>query len=95
MSNNMYNVKLTDKDVYKILYLNKVKKLLPYQIEKQFPVSKATIQNIVNGKSRKDCYYSFMDFMERHPRKIKKLFPDLTQQQLNDMEKESKGKSEG
>lgn len=73
----MYNVKLTDKDVYKILYLNKVKKLLPYQIEKQFPVSKATIKNILNGKSRKDCYYSFMDYMEREPKKVLSLFPEL------------------
>ncbi|WP_369355384.1 hypothetical protein [Lysinibacillus capsici] len=78
MSNSMYNVKLTDKDVYKILYLNKVKKLLPYQIEKQFPVSKATIKNIVNGKSRRDCYYAFMDYMEREPKKVLALFPELT-----------------
>lgn len=28
------NVKLTDKDVYEILFLNKVKGLQPYEIEK-------------------------------------------------------------
>ena len=68
------NVKLTDKDIYYILYLNKVKGLQPYQIEKMFPVSKATIKNIVNGKSRKDCYYAFIDYMEKHPRKVMKLY---------------------
>lgn len=54
------NVRLTDKDVYKILYLSKVKGLLPYQIEEYFTVSRATIKSIVNGKSRKDCYEAFI-----------------------------------
>lgn len=67
-SNSFYNVKLTDKDVYHILYLNKVKGLQPYEIEKQFPVSRATIRQIVNGKSRKDCYFAFIDYMEKHPK---------------------------
>ncbi|MCM2982299.1 hypothetical protein M3599_15340 [Niallia circulans] len=68
------NVKLTDKQVYEILYMNKVKGLLPYQIETMYSVSRTTIKSIVNGKSRKDCYYVFMDYMEKHPRKIKALF---------------------
>jgi len=42
------NVKLTDRDVYEILFLNKVKGLQPHEIEKKFPVSRATIKNIVN-----------------------------------------------
>lgn len=92
MNISVFNIKLTDRDVYKILYLNKIKKLLPSQIAEQFPVTKATISNIVNGKSRQDCYHSFMDYMERHPRKVKKLFPELTQQ-LNGMEKEFRGNS--
>lgn len=70
----MYNVKLTDKEVYKILYLNKVEKLLPYQITELFPVSKTTIKSIINGKSRKDCYFTFIDYMERKPKKVKSLF---------------------
>lgn len=70
----MYNVKLTNRDVYKILYLNKVKKLQPHQLEEMFPVSRATIKSIVNGNSRKDCYFPFMDYMERHPKKVMSLF---------------------
>lgn len=68
------NVLLTDKEVYKILYLSKIKGLLPYQIEKQFSVSRATIKNIVNGKSRRDCYDAFMEYKAKHPKKIKMLF---------------------
>jgi hypothetical protein len=70
----MYNVKLTDKDVYKILYLNKVKGMLPHQLEELFPVSKATIKSIVNGKSRKDCFISFMEYKEKYPEKVINLF---------------------
>ncbi|SEI14508.1 hypothetical protein SAMN05192559_12121 [Halobacillus karajensis] len=68
------NVKLEDKDVYKILFLNRVKGLKPYQIEERFPVSKMTIKSIVNGKSRKDCYFAFLDFEYRQPKKVKTLF---------------------
>ncbi len=68
------NVKLTDKDVYKILYLNKVEGLQSHQLETMFPVTKATIRSIVNGKSRKDCYYVFIDYVEKHPKKIVGLF---------------------
>ncbi|HFK1661932.1 hypothetical protein [Bacillus cereus] len=66
MSIGFNNVKLADKDVYHILFLNKVKGLQPYEIEKMYPVSRATIRQIVNGKSRKDCYYSFIDYIEKH-----------------------------
>jgi len=69
------NVKLIDRDVYQILFLNKVKGLQPYQLEKIFPVSSTTIKNIVNGKSRKDCYYAFLDYMEKHTREeVLKIF---------------------
>ena len=68
------NVKLTDRDVYHILFLSKVKGLQPYEIEKQFPVSRATIRQIVNGKSRKDCYFDFMEFMEKRPKEVMTLF---------------------
>lgn len=74
-SNGFNNVKLTDRQVYHILFLSKVKGLQPYQIEKQFPVSRATIRQIVNGKSRKDCYYAFIEYKEKHnPEEVMKLF---------------------
>lgn len=74
MKNNIYGVVLTDKQVYEILYINKVVGMLPYQLAERFPVSKATIKNIVNGKSRKDCYQAFMYYKEKYPRKVKTLF---------------------
>ncbi|WP_226619758.1 hypothetical protein [Cytobacillus firmus] len=70
----MYNVKLTDKEVYHMLYLNKVEGMLPYQLEERFPVSKATIKSIVNRKSRKDCFEAFMYYKEKHPKKVLSLF---------------------
>ncbi|UAL54908.1 hypothetical protein [Metabacillus dongyingensis] len=76
MKSSIYNVKLTDREVYRMLYLNKVKGLLPHQLEEMFPVSKSTIKSIVNGKSRKDCYAAFMYYMAKHPRKVHKLFTD-------------------
>ena len=74
LNNNIYNVKLTDKQVYEILYMNKVKGMLPYQIQPMFPVSKGTIKQIVNGKSRKDCYAAFLEYQRKHPIKLKKMF---------------------
>lgn len=71
---SIYNVKLTDKQVYHILFLNRVRGIQPYQIEGMYPVSRATIKNIVNGRSRKDCYYTFIDYQEKHPSEVKKLF---------------------
>lgn len=68
------NVKLTDRDVYEILYLNKVKGYQPYQIESKFSVSRSTIKNILSGKSRKDCYFAFLEFMEKHPKEVMNLF---------------------
>lgn len=69
------NVKLTDKDVYRILFLSMVKGFQPSEIEPQFSVSKGTIRNIVNGKSRKDCYFSFIDYLENNPKeKVVELF---------------------
>ena len=76
MMNNFYNVKLTDKEVYHILWLNKVHGLKPFEIVKQYNVSKLTISKIVNGKSRKDCYAAFMYYKQKHPRKIKTLFKE-------------------
>ncbi|OIU71201.1 hypothetical protein [Rossellomorea aquimaris] len=76
MMSGFNNVKLSDKEVYKILYLSKVKGLLPHQIEKHCTVSRATIKNIVNGRSRKDCYEAFMDYKAKHPIKIKRLFSE-------------------
>ncbi|MEA1853032.1 hypothetical protein U9M49_08010 [Cytobacillus sp. OWB-43] len=56
--------------------MNKVQGMLPYQLQEIFPVSKATIKKIINGKSRKDCFAAFVDFMEKHPRKVRTLFDD-------------------
>ncbi len=67
------NVKLTDRDVYKILYLNKVEGLQPFQLETKFPVTRTTIKNIVNGKSRKDCYIVFMEYKDSHRNEFMKL----------------------
>jgi hypothetical protein len=72
--NGFNNVKLTDRQVYHILFLSKVKGLQPYQIKELFPVSKVTIKNIVNGKSRKDCYLAFLDYKNREPEKVATLF---------------------
>lgn len=70
---NAFNVKLADQEVYKILYLNKVKGIQPSQLEKDFPVTKITIRNIVNGKSRKDCYALFMKYKDSHREEFMKL----------------------
>lgn len=67
------NIKLTDRDVYKILYLNKVEGLQSHQLETMFPVTKATIKSIVNGKSRKDCYGLFMKYKDSHSDEFMKL----------------------
>lgn len=68
------NVKLTDKEVYEILFLNKVKGLQPYEIEKRFSVSRTTVKNIVNGKSRKDCYFAFKEYKEKNLKQVIELF---------------------
>lgn len=70
MISDAFNVKLTDMDVYKILYLNKVKGVPPHQLETMFPVTRATIKNIVNGKSRKDCYAVFMKYKDSHQKEF-------------------------
>jgi hypothetical protein len=70
---NGFNVKLTDQDVYKILYLNKIDGLQPYQLENLFPVSRATIKGIVNGKSRKECYNLFHEYKDTHLDQFKRL----------------------
>lgn len=59
------NVKLTDKEVYHILFLNRVKGMKPSQIEKMFSVSKTTIKNILTGKSRKDCYFVYLEYEKK------------------------------
>ncbi|QFT88080.1 hypothetical protein FIU87_05465 [Bacillus sp. THAF10] len=73
MITNAFNVKLTDRDVYKILYLNHVKEVPPHQLETMFPVTKKTISKIVNGKSRKDCYAVFIKYKDTHKNEFIKL----------------------
>jgi hypothetical protein len=48
--------------------------MLPHQLEELFPVSKATIKSIVNGKSRIDCFEAFMNYKEKYPKKVVNLF---------------------
>lgn len=59
---NPYIAKLTDKQVYQILYLYHEMKVLPCNLAPTFNVTKATIKNIVNGKSRQDCDEVFLKY---------------------------------
>lgn len=69
-------VKLSDQDVYKMLYLNKIEGLQPHQLEKLFPVKRSTIKNIVNGKARKACYALFHQYIDSHRKEFEALFND-------------------
>lgn len=53
---NPYIAKLTDQQVYQILYLYYEKKVMPSNLAPTFNVTKTTINNIVNDKSQQDCY---------------------------------------
>ncbi|XIH46530.1 hypothetical protein C1N65_25995 (plasmid) [Priestia aryabhattai] len=68
------NVKLSDREVYKILYLNKVEGLHPHQLETIFPVTKASIKSIVNGRSRRECHTLFMKYKDSHRKEFIRLF---------------------
>lgn len=61
---NPYGVKLSDQQVYQILYLYHEKNVLPCKLAPTFNVTKSTIRNIVNGKSRKDCYEVYFKYRE-------------------------------
>ncbi|WDV07137.1 hypothetical protein [Lysinibacillus irui] len=59
---NPYVAKLTDQQVYQILYLYHEKNVLPCYLAPTFNVAKSTIRNIVNGKSRQDCHEVFLKY---------------------------------
>lgn len=60
MIHNSDIIKLTDEDVYHILYLKKIKGLPSQQIEQQFSLSKDSVERIVDGRSRAKCYVGYM-----------------------------------
>lgn len=72
MITNAFNVKLTDRDVYKILYLNHVKEV-PSSARNNVSCHEKTISKIVNGKSRKDCYAVFIKYKDTHKNEFIKL----------------------
>lgn len=65
MIDNMDINKLTDEDIYFLLYLNKIKGLPLHQLEEQFSLSRNSVERIVEGKSRKKCYQGYMA-IEKH-----------------------------
>lgn len=70
---NPYGVKLSDQQVYQILYLYHEKKVMPSNLAPTFKVTKSTIKNIVKGKSRQDCFEVFF----KHKYKMKDQFEKL------------------
>lgn len=70
---NPYVAKLIDQQVYQILYLYYEKKVIPSNLAPTFNVTKATIKNIVNGKSRQDCHEVFLKYRY----KMKDQFEEL------------------
>ena len=60
MIHNRDIVKLTDEDVYLLLYLKKVKGLPMHQLEEQFCLSKDSLEKIIDGRFRTKCYLGFM-----------------------------------
>ncbi len=70
---NPYVSKLTDQQVYQILYLYHEKNVMPSNLAPTFNVTKATIRNIVKGKSRQDCHEVFLKFKN----KMKNQFEEL------------------
>lgn len=65
MIDNIDINKLTDEDVYFLLYLNKIKGLPLYQLEEKFSLSKDSVERIVDGRSRNKCYQGYMA-IEKH-----------------------------
>lgn len=59
MEHNSDIIKLTDGDIYFILYLKRIKELPLHQLEKQFSLCRDSVEKIVNGKSRTKCYLGY------------------------------------
>ena len=65
MANNHDIIKLTDEDVYFLLYLKKIKGLPLHQLEEQFSLSRDSVEKIMDGRSRPKCYLGYMA-VEKH-----------------------------
>lgn len=61
--------KLTDEDIYQILYLNKIEGVPSHQLKKQFSLSRGSLKKILDGKIRKTCYEGFRA-VEKHLREM-------------------------
>lgn len=65
MANNSDIKKLTDEEVYFLLYLNKIKGVSFHQLEEQFSLSRDSVEKIIEGRSRIKCYLGYMK-IEKH-----------------------------
>lgn len=70
---NPYVAKLTDQQIYQILYLYYEKNVSPCYLAPTFNVAKSTIRNIVNGKSRQDCHEVFLKYRYKMKDQFEKL----------------------
>lgn len=59
MVHNSDIMKLTDEDVYFLLYLKKIKGLPLRQLEEQFSLSRDSIEKLSDGRSRPKCYLGY------------------------------------
>lgn len=59
MDNRSDLIKLGDEDVYLILYLWKVKGYSPNELMQQFRISHDSLDDLLAGHVRKDCYKGF------------------------------------
>lgn len=68
MANNHGLWKLSDEDIYLILYLSKIEGIPSHLLENEFSLSPVSLQEILNGKVRKTCYERFTA-VEKHLQK--------------------------
>jgi|GEM_PF-3656001 len=67
---NPYVTKLTDQQVYQILYLYHEKNVLPCYFAPTFNVTKVSITNILNGQ---DCHEVFLKYRYKMKGQCEKL----------------------
>lgn len=65
MVQNSDIIKLTDEDVYFLLYLKKIKGLPVHKLEEQFSLSRDSVEKLSDGRSRPKCYLGYMA-IEKH-----------------------------
>lgn len=66
INKTVYGTKLSHNDVYVILELYFRFNWTQNNLAKEFNVTKETIRKIVNGKSRKDCFYLYKYQRDTH-----------------------------